>query len=209
MADKPKPEDLMSVGTRVSWSAIVAGALVALALSVSLSVLGVALGLSITDSVAAGTLETGATVWSIATVLVSLFIGGYTASLATAGETKGESLIYGVLVWGVLFLLMPLMGGLGAKFGFGELLGGSKPDGEPAVVLTDEQMDKLNLDDDEKKVAREFADVDTNADPATVAWVGFAGLSLSLIASIIGAVCGAGPELVFGALYPRDTVAKT
>jgi ABC-type transport system involved in multi-copper enzyme maturation permease subunit len=92
-------QDLVPVRSRISWSAILGGAVVAMAIYLLLG----ALGLTLTDRVGSQELGMGAAVWAVATLLVSLFVGGFVTSQCTVGESKTESTIYGVIVWGVVF----------------------------------------------------------------------------------------------------------
>jgi hypothetical protein len=116
-------EDVVSVGSRVSWAAVFAGAFVALAIYLVLALLGAALGLSVRHSVRANTLATGAAVWAILSLVVALLVGGWTATQVTVGENKGEAVLHGLLVWGVMFLGMLIGLATGVRTGFNAVLG--------------------------------------------------------------------------------------
>src|SRR4051812_28132784 len=73
-------EDLVPVRSRISWGAILAGGVLALAVYLILTLLGGAIGLSVADSVRGSTLATGAAVWAIASIALALFAGGCVAS---------------------------------------------------------------------------------------------------------------------------------
>jgi len=118
----PRVEDLKSVGTRISWGAVLAGTVVALALYVVLTALGAAIGFSIGRDMSYKALANGALVWAILTVGLSLFAGGWTTSQLTAGETKCESMVHGVILWGTVFAVMLGMMGMGIRSGFGAML---------------------------------------------------------------------------------------
>ena len=81
-------EDFASVGTRISWGAILAGSAVALGIFFLLSTLGAAVGLSVNDRVDATKMETGVIAWAVVTTVAALFVGGIVTSLFTAGENK-------------------------------------------------------------------------------------------------------------------------
>jgi len=115
-------EDVKSVGTRISWGAVLAGAVVALALYVVMTALGMAIGFSVGHDLSLKTLASGGLVWSILTVGLSLFAGGWTTSQLTAGETKCESMVHGVILWGTVFAVMMGMVGMGIRSGFGAML---------------------------------------------------------------------------------------
>lgn len=211
MAKRAETQDVVPVGSRVSWGAVLAGALVALALSVTLGVLGVAFGLTFHDDVSDGSLAIGAVIWAILSMMVSLFMGGFVASRATTGETKGEALIYGVLVWGLLFLILPVTVGLGASFGFGSLLGHTQQTlGQPAALPSGPMTGGVgamgNVEGEASELQRDVQAEIRQVDPAKVAWWVFAGICLSILAAILGAIFGAGPEMVFAAIYRRTTV---
>src|SRR5205823_5438107 len=99
-----RTEDVLPVRSRISWGAVFAGLFTALAVTVLMSVLGMALGLtwsehtSRTDYVASG-----AAIWAAITGLVALFAGGLVTSLFTAGENRAEAVLYGVVLWGLMF----------------------------------------------------------------------------------------------------------
>src|SRR5690349_4557248 len=118
-----RAEDLLPVGSRVSWGAILAGAVVALAVYLVLTLLGSAVGLSVSDDVRSGTLGTGAAVWAILSTVVALFLGGWVTSQTTVGENKTEAIIHGVIMWGVVLFLMLWLVSTGLRTGFNALWG--------------------------------------------------------------------------------------
>src|SRR5919108_422939 len=83
---EPRAEDVVSVGTRVSWAAIFAGAVLALAIYFLLAILGGAVGVSVSDRVDPSKLRTGALIWAIVTTCAALFVGGVVTSQFTVGE---------------------------------------------------------------------------------------------------------------------------
>ena len=91
MATEVETQDVVSVGSRVSWGAVFAGAVVALTLCIFLSVLGAALGLTFLHDTEARAehVATGAGIWTIVSLLISLFVGGLVTSRTTVGERKG------------------------------------------------------------------------------------------------------------------------
>src|SRR4051812_45177095 len=91
----PQLEDVASVGSRISWGAILAGAMVALGMYFLLGTLAGAVGMSVSDRVDPSKLQTGVVVWTFVTTAVALFLGGLITSLLTAGENKVEAMLYG------------------------------------------------------------------------------------------------------------------
>ncbi len=113
----------MSVGSRISWGAIFAGALLALGIYSLLTVLGGAVGLSISDRVQPTTLKNTAIVWALLTLVVSIFVGGVATSQFTVGETKMEALLYGVIMWALLFGILAALSAAGVRSGFHAMAG--------------------------------------------------------------------------------------
>lgn len=95
-------------GMKVSWGGIFGGVLVALGLLMLLTSLGVAVGISAVDpgETEASTLGTGAGIWGALSLLVSLFVGGLTATRISAITDRSTSFFEGALVWVVSVLLM-------------------------------------------------------------------------------------------------------
>lgn len=92
---------------RISWGAIFAGAIIALATQIVLSLIGMAIGLATLnpttgDSPSGATLGTGAAIWVVISSLISLFLGGYIAA-RLAGRFNGW--LHGLITWGTLTLL--------------------------------------------------------------------------------------------------------
>jgi len=206
MASEVETQDVVSVGSRVSWGAVFAGAVVALTLCLFLAVLGGALGLTVLHdtNTRADHIATGAGIWAIASLLIALFIGGLVTSRTTVGEKKGEAMMYGVLVWAASLALMASIAaaGRGAYFGFSEYLSRAgetvaqpqfqqtfNTDAATKAGITREQWNRYN----ELESARRQVN---DRSPVAAAWWAFAGIGFSLFAAIAGALIGAGPELV-------------
>ena len=82
-----RAEDLVPVRSRVSWGAIFAGAVLALAVYLILTLLGGAIGLTVSDNVRTDTLKTGGAIWAILATAIALFVGGWvtTQCIGTGG----------------------------------------------------------------------------------------------------------------------------
>ena len=118
--------DLFGVTSRVSWSAIVAGAVIALACYTALTFLFAAIGITMADLGARGRgIGYGALAAAIFTIVVSLFIGGWVASQMTVGENRQEAVIYGLLTWGVVTAVSLWMVAAGVRAGYFAAVGGS------------------------------------------------------------------------------------
>jgi hypothetical protein len=107
----------------VSWRAIFAGVLVALAVELLLSLLGFAVGLTAfepTGQIARG-VGMGLGIWLIITAIASVFAGAYFGSRVAGDPWKGDGVAHGVMVWaGFSLLSLWLIGS-----GLGKILSGA------------------------------------------------------------------------------------
>jgi len=208
--DTVRPEDVTSVGTRISWGAVLAGAVVAMAVYMVLTTLGTAIGFSIGRDTRVEALAGGALVWAIMTTALALFAGGWTTSQLTAGETKCESMVHGLILWGTIVATMLWMTTAGVHSGFSAILNvayagqtatdGDLETGARKLGFTQEQIDeakrKLNRTADEARDAATDRDTKDSArrGVAMLTWGALFGMLLSMGAAIGGAVVGAGPS---------------
>jgi len=204
-----RPSDVMSVGTRVSWGAVLAGVVVALAVYVTLNLLAFAIGISTIDQMGTQTFAVSAAIVSTFCLLVALFIGGYVASTSTVGEEKSEAMTYGVLVWATMLLLLLAMGfGLGVGFFAGARDVGRS--GDPGVTV-EALKQELNLTDQQAEryatVLQRGQGLAGKVSPVGLAWWTFGGVVLSILAAVGGSLAGAGPELVLKRLRGRRVAA--
>lgn len=122
-ATSPRASDLLAVRSRVSWGAISAGAMVATAVYFVLTLLGIALGVEVAVRGATAHLGAGAALYAIGTLLLAMFLGGWATSRLAVGESKLEAVLYGVILWGALFLGLIWMFSVGVRTGFGAMVG--------------------------------------------------------------------------------------
>lgn len=204
--------DLLSVGTRISWGAVLAGTAVALATVILLGVLATATGLTLQNRMSDQSYFIGAMICSIVTMLVALFLGGFVVSRFTAGEDKSEAVAYGVVLWATLFVALAALTAAGANIGHNALaMRNEAPAALPSTFfegmrtpLTDEQVQDLR---------ERFQKATPNISAPTAAWWTFASLLLSLGAAIGGSIVGAGPTLYLRQIrarrYPAGAVPAT
>jgi hypothetical protein len=105
---------------RISWGAVFAGVLVALIVQLTLSLLGIAIGLGATLVLDAGRgIAIGAAVWWILITLVSLFVGGWIAGKLCGIPFPFESVLHGIVLWAlsIIITVWLLAGTLGAIMG--------------------------------------------------------------------------------------------
>jgi hypothetical protein len=114
---------LHAQGVKVSWGGIWGGVLLAVGLLILLTALGVAVGVSAVQpgETEASTLGTGAGIWAAVSLLLALFIGGFTATRIGAITDRATGFFEGALVWVVSILLMAYF----AASGVGVLAGGA------------------------------------------------------------------------------------
>jgi hypothetical protein len=117
---------------RVSWGSIFAGALIAMAVQLILTLIGTAIGLATldpgtSDNPSATALGAGAAIWLLISSVISLFVGGYIAA-RLGGTFNGW--LHGLTTWAVvtmltLILLSTAVGNLiGSASGLGNFSAG-------------------------------------------------------------------------------------
>ncbi len=139
---------------RVSWGAIFAGAVLALVAQLAFSLLGLGLGASAAnpyDNNPVGGLGMGAAIWTLLSVLISLFTGGYVAGRLAGMPRAQDSMLHGLVTFG----LTSLLGFYLLTSGIGKVIGGAgslvssvvsnvtKAAGDAAPGLEDAAKDKL------------------------------------------------------------------
>jgi hypothetical protein len=113
---------------RVSWSAILAGVTVAVAVQLVLSLLGAGIGFGLVapgfaDIPGASSFGMGAGVWWLLSTMIALVAGGYTAAWLAGNTLRFDGMLHGLVTWGVtllltFYLLTTAIGGLiGGAFG--------------------------------------------------------------------------------------------
>ena len=107
---------------RISWGAIFAGVIIAVAIQVVLGILGTGIGLTMVDPTegttpgAAG-FGIGAGIYWLITTIIALGAGGYAAARVAGVHDRFDGLVHGLVVWGVtllltLYLLTSVVGGI-------------------------------------------------------------------------------------------------
>ena len=197
-----KLEDVMEVGSRVSWAAILAGAVMALAIMLVMGLLGTAIGLTSSDSVDRETLGIGAAVWAVVTMLIAWFVGGFITSQCVVGETKTESAVHGIIMWGAALAMLLWLAASGINFGVSTTMDVANVSANTddaqwqrmarAAGVSEEQLDEWSAaaadPQNQAAAAEETQEAATHA-----TWWTLAGTVLSMIAAIAGAIVGAGP----------------
>jgi hypothetical protein len=137
---------------RISWGAIFAGTVTALAVQLLLTLLGVSIGAWAADPAAglAGMegLGIGAAIWALVSFIIALFCGGWIAGRMSGLGNKLDGLLEGFLVWGAVtvFTFMLLTTAVGG------ILGGAAGLAGQTVAAAGEQVD------DPEQVVREYGE---------------------------------------------------
>jgi hypothetical protein len=111
MAERDEVDEVqkLDLWRPLSWSAIIYGALLALALSIMLHILGLGITATLTDPNSSAS-ENIATVggvsgiWFLVATAISLFVGGFVASTISRTFSEGRAAIYGLGVWALCTL---------------------------------------------------------------------------------------------------------
>lgn len=126
-----------SLRRRVSWGAIFAGAIVAVVVSMTLNMLGVAIGAS-TVNLAQGSTPSAASfgigtgIWLLLSNLIALAIGAYVAAHLSGVTERADAALHGLSVWALATLIAAVLlgsvaGGVVSALGSGvaSIVGGT------------------------------------------------------------------------------------
>lgn len=122
---------------RISWGAIIAGVVLALAIQLLLSLLGLGIGLSTVNPTDEANptsgLGIGAAIWFALSAIVAMFVGGMVSGRLANG-TRSDGILHGLMVWGLVSLLSfylvttavgRVVSGVGSLVGAGLAAGGA------------------------------------------------------------------------------------
>ncbi len=156
---------------RISWGAVIAGVVVALATAMLLGLIGVALGVSgIQPSAAATGIGTG--LWAVISTVVAMALGGYIAARLCGTYSHLDSELHGLTVWALTLLvgavlLAQAVGGIigiavqgagaaagGALSGTGALASGLAQQMSPQALI-DQLQESLTTGGDPTQMTKE------------------------------------------------------
>lgn len=216
-------EDLVPVRSRISWGAILAGSVLAMALYLLFTLLGAAIGLSISDRVDARSLGAGAAVYAILVTAGCLFLGGYVASQLTTGENRTEAAMYGLMVWAVVFGMILWLTATGVRAGFGAMMGvattsaavapnageweaAARNAGVPQARIDEWRTQARNAGAEARAAVNDPANQAAAGEATTrAAWYTFLGTLVSMLAAAAGGLTGAGASLRLFAVSSTTT----
>ena len=173
----------------ISWGAVFAGVVVAVALGALLNMLGLAIGATVAnpwtmDSSDAKALTLGGGLWLAFSSAVALQVGAFIAARAAKYPDHHKGLFQGLAVWGVAFVLA--FAGIGSSVG-GVLHGGDAAATAYVAAADDASGADGKVSDADAKAAAEQA---ANA-TASLAWWGVATMVLGAVGAIAGGRLGA------------------
>lgn len=178
----------MDYHDRIRWGPVLAGLVVAISSQLVLSGIGAAIGLTtLANSGAprsdAGDIGSAVGIWSIISLLISLFLGGWVTARSCGPMTRSTALLNGAVLWATTLAISAwlLSSGVSGAFGIvasnaGEIINQAPQTG----VDIPNQAPNLT--------AEETRDVAGNA--ARVGWSFAFGSLLGLVAALIGASVG-------------------
>lgn len=111
-----RPEGGPSLPPRVSWGAVFAGAVVAVAIGLMLNALGAGVAAAMVDAAqretpSASAFGIGGAIWLLVSNLVGLAVGGYAAARLSGNADDTDGSLHGMAVWATSFLISAVLVG--------------------------------------------------------------------------------------------------
>jgi hypothetical protein len=109
------PEGAPALPPRISWGAILAGGLFAVAVGAMLNVLGLAIGATTIDPAqpgetpGAGLLGIASGIWLLVANLIGLAAGGWVAARLSGTSDDTDGVLHGLSVWAISFLVSAVL----------------------------------------------------------------------------------------------------
>ncbi|MCB4820157.1 hypothetical protein [Roseicella aerolata] len=108
------PEGAPALPPRISWGAVLAGGVVAVAVGTMLNILGAAIGATTVDATtgdtpAASSFGIATGVWLLIANTIGLAVGGYVAARLSGTADATDSVLHGLSVWAIGFLLSAVL----------------------------------------------------------------------------------------------------
>lgn len=184
--------------TLISWPAVIAGAIVAVAVGAMLNLLGVALGAAALDphefdGGGGSGFTAAAGMWMAFANAIALFIGGAVASRAAKYADHHKGGLHGLAVWALAFLLAITIASAAGAGGAAAILGGDARDGDVGETVVGEGYAPSRVIEGELVVPAPLpAPVETRKAADTTAMLALWGF----LTMLIGAAAA-----IFGGLY--------
>lgn len=166
---------------RIRWGPIIAGIVTAIATQLVLSSLGAAIGLSVSAGGGdAGDVGIGVGIWSIISLLIALFVGGWVAAASCGPMNSKTALLQGLILWATTLAVSSWLLATGVSGTFGIIASNA---GEVLNQVNPGQINPPDVD------AQQLETVAANS--AKAAWSFLIGSLLGLVAALIGSKVGA------------------
>jgi hypothetical protein len=111
-ADHVVADDYLVAGgrKRISWGAVIAGVVIALAIHMVLSMLGLGIGLTTIEPATGGTPEAsslgmGAAIWWVVSGLIATVAAGYVAARLAGVYNRRDGILHGLVTWAAMILV--------------------------------------------------------------------------------------------------------
>jgi len=183
---------LVDYHDQVRWGPILAGMAIALGTQLGLSALAMAIGLSAGATGAdAGSVGFGVVIWSIISLLISLFLGGWVMAQSCGPMTKKTAVLNAAILWGATLALSSWLLASGISGAVGAAAANA---GEIANQV--QQQGGVNIPNQAPNVdPNQVRDLAGNT--AKAAWSFLLGSLLGLATAMIGAAVGARKPRVY------------
>ena len=183
---------LVDYHDQVRWGPILAGIAIALGTQLGLSALAMAIGLSAGATGAdAGSVGFGVVIWSIISLLISLFLGGWVMAQSCGPMTKKTAVLNAAILWGATLALSSWLLASGISGAVGAAAANA---GEIANQV--QQQGGVNIPNQAPNVdPNQVRDIAGNT--AKAAWSFLVGSLLGLAAAMGGGAVGARKPRVY------------
>jgi hypothetical protein len=178
----------ISYHDRIRWGPIISGLMITLATQLVLSALGAANGLSLIGSTGAPrsnapSIGSGVGIWTILSVFISLFIGGWMTARASGPMKRSTALLNGAILWAATLALSSWLLASGVTGAFGVVASNA------GAIADQVQRGAINLPNQVPNLsAQQARDIAANA--ARGFWLFVLASLLGLVASLVGAAIG-------------------
>jgi hypothetical protein len=196
MGERTVPVVANNYHDQVRWGPIIAGLVLALSTQLVLSALGVAVGAgAIGDSGAPRTevpsVGTNIGIWSIISLLISLFVGGWAAARTAGRMSRNTALLNGAILWASTLALSAWLLSSGVSGAFG--VAASNTDtivsqARQTLPTTTNPTTGQTTPKAPNITAQQTRDIAGNT--SKVSWSFVFGSLLGLVASLIGSAVG-------------------
>ncbi|MDO9337326.1 MAG: YrzE family protein [Caulobacter sp.] len=193
--NQPTAHEPHPLHTLISWPAVIAGAVVAIAVGAMLNLLGVALGAASINPYdltrgEAEAFSAGAGAWVAIANALALFAGGFVASRVAKYTDHHKGYLHGLAVWAVAFIIALFLAGSSAVGGVNSMIAGLSDNGREETYIADQAVGPLDGERSDAAAAVPPAaqpEAEAAADStATVALWAFIAMLLGLFAAAFG-----------------------